>query len=529
MMKKFDTIDEFIKKSRCSIVIYFFFILFSYGIKLFHVIVSIDTESIISVPEALYKAWFGMGRFGAVLLKKILGTYWFNPYVASFMMVVMLLVGGLIWMYLFSNLNDSLSKIGWIFPTVFFTSPIMAEQSSFLLQAYEGAFCIALVGVSLIFFFKAIYYSKGYYYILSTICIFFSFSTYQSTVILFITGAISSFLLFYDDIDRIQVKEDKTFKQVKHAEDSRTVICWRTIGELILEFVLAYFIYSVVNKIVLSVLNIQTHPYITDQVRWGKDSLNECLRNIVKQAKNILFGKSVYYNFALVVLIVVFLIYISLQFVQKKKAYYIYFLASLALCICPFIMILLLGGTASVRTEWTIPFVTAFLSMYLAGHIICFDRDIIPLSLKRAALLGFFALSMQQASVTARIYYTEYAKFQQDMVLAIKISDRIDQLNLGDPPENPVVFIGARPTHITPSMYTEKEIELSGRSLFSMSFYTQHGTYVMRNFMKSIGYEYAFPSEEQIQKAEEISKTMNSWPDTNSVKNEEGIIVVRLS
>jgi hypothetical protein len=398
----------------------------------------------------------------------------------------------------------------------------MAEQSSFLLQAYEVTVCIGLVGLSLILFYKGVYYKKKYYYLFTCICIIFSFATYQSTVILFITGAVASFLLFYD----YESGEDTPdFLKIK-ATGFRY---WGTIGKLILLFVLSYLFYTIANKIVMGALGIQTEAYINDQVHWGKDSVTECIVNIGLQVKKILLGKTIYYNVALAILMIFFLVYICFRWKQKRKAYYIFFLASLALCVCPFIMVLLLGGSVSVRTEWTIPFVTAFLAMYLTGCFIDSEHFTVPLLLKRLALLLAFVMGMQQSMVTARIYYTEYAKYQQDLVMAIKISDRIEELNLGDSPQAPVTFIGAKPTHHTPSMYTEEEIELSGRSLFSISFGTFHGTFVMRNFMKSVGYDYELPTQDQVKRAEEISTAMGTWPDTDSVRYEEGVIVVRLS
>ena len=70
---------------------------------------------------------------------------------------------------------------------------------------------------------------------------------------------------------------------------------------------------------------------------------------------------------------------------------------------------------------------------------------------------------------------------------------------------------------------------MSGYSFFEISFSTAHGTWVMRNFMMTLGYNYKYPSDEQFIAAEEYAKTMESWPNTNSVAVHDGMIIVKLS
>lgn len=514
-----ESLSEYIRKNHLNIGLYSFFILFSYSPKLFHTVISIDTESIISVPDGLYHAWISMGRFGIILLKKLFGTYWFNPYVASVMLVVMMLASGFVWMYLFSNLFPKNSgKYFWVFPTIFLTSPLMAEQSSFLLQAYEVTFCIGLIGLALILFYKGLYESKIVYYIFTSLCLIICFATYQSTVILFVSGAIATFLAFFE-----KDTEEKNIQTIK------TLRYWGTIGKLILVFTVSYFIFFFINKIILFVLDIPVQTYITEQVRWGKDPLLTCLHNVLSHVKDIILGKTIYYTPVLTVVLILHMLYTLYGWKMRRKGYYIYFLASLALYVCPFIMTILLGGVITERTEWTIPFVNAFLVMYLINKAGSYARAKGYSVLTIVIVTFAFAFGMQQSLVTVRLFYTEHVKYQEDVILAAKISDRIEKLDLGEAPEAPVIFIGARKTHATPFMYKENEINLSGRSMFSISFSTLHGTFVMNNFMKAIGYDYQSPSEEQIGKAEIISQNMGIWPDTDSVRYEEGVIVIRLS
>ena len=97
--------------NRYQILIVFFFLLLAYGMKVFNISISHDTEAIISVPDALYGSWLQMGRFGLIFLKKILGTFSLNPYVAGYLSLFTMLLNSVVWGYLFFLISDNLKKV----------------------------------------------------------------------------------------------------------------------------------------------------------------------------------------------------------------------------------------------------------------------------------------------------------------------------------------------------------------------------------------------------------------------------------
>lgn len=148
------TIKEFFLENILSWIFVAFFLMLVYGIKVFNISISHDTEAIIAVPEALYDSWIILGRFGLVLVKKILGIMSFNPYIATFMMVVLMMINAIAWEYLFCSLTGMwYMKYKWILPVVFFTSKIYVEQNAFILQTYEVNLVLLLVCFSLYAFF----------------------------------------------------------------------------------------------------------------------------------------------------------------------------------------------------------------------------------------------------------------------------------------------------------------------------------------------------------------------------------------
>ena len=144
-----------------------------------------------------------------------------------------------------------------------------------------------------------------------------------------------------------------------------------------------------------------------------------------------------------------------------------------------------------------------------------------------AAVLLIF--SMSQSLNSARLYYTQYVTYEEDVRLAVKITDRIDQLGLGETPKEPVVFVGGRTPQRNGVCLSDTDLELIGRSFFQISYSAKHGSWVMNHFLDTLGYSYVFPTDEQVAAAEEKAQDMPVWPDEGSVALAGDVIIVKLS
>ena len=59
-------VREFLNDHKYSWWIMGLFLFAAYGIKVFNVSISHDTEAIMAVPDSLYRSWLSMGRFGLI-------------------------------------------------------------------------------------------------------------------------------------------------------------------------------------------------------------------------------------------------------------------------------------------------------------------------------------------------------------------------------------------------------------------------------------------------------------------------------
>lgn len=515
---KMPPVRDFIKRNQAEWWILGVFLLMVYGIKVFHISISHDTEAIIAAPKNLYDSWFMLGRFGLVFLKKILGTYVFNPYIASFMMVLSMMLNSMLWAYLFEWLSGGRKRSSaiWIFPAYFFTSMIMAEQSGFLLQAYEVNIALLLTGLAFLCLFW-VFAGRGnvLWCLPAVVCCVIAFSAYQSLIPLFTAGAALCFIVLYDRL----VQTDKgavTFR-----------FCFRLIGMLIAVFLVSFFIYQITNKAVQTVLDTDSTAYLSEQILWGTVPVSECIYNITRHIYRAVFGKGIFYNGMNLFVYLGTLGYAVLRLRKKEPCRVIYILAVLYCLLTPFLMTMLLGAEPTKRTQMLLPFIAGFFLQYLLQKTWRNSRKVIRNS-GVVLMVCSIGCIMYQSMLSARLYYTQYVQYEEDRRVAGDIAERIEKLGFGEIPEKPVVFVGARKPQKNPSCLQSEDLELIGRSFFEVSYGVEHGTWVMHNFCVTQGYPYELPEPEESKAAGMAAQDMPSWPDEGCVAEKDGIIIVNL-
>ena len=509
-------IYNYVRKNIFSIIISASFVLAVYGIKLCVPSTSIDNEAVISVRESIYSAWLSMGRIGLVGLKRIMGMYIYNPIFSMMLLVFGMIVSSVIWGMIFDSVTpkDTKHRLNpWIFSTVLFTAPIIAEQFGFVMQAVEVLIAMDLCGIGLYFFFR--YFSRDkkiIYLLLNIILSALVFSVYQALTTVYVTAAVGMFILYISQ---------------KQTSERPGVEIWGMLITLVISFFVAYFLYSVTSKFVMVYRGIEVTDYTMGQVLWKTNSIRECITFLLEYIKGVVMGKSIFYSVSYSALVIL----MSLMCLLKKGSdfdgkYYLYVLAHITLFVTPFLMGIILGGAPSNRTVLSMPFMLAFGYMYLYYRFCeCTDnRKILVL-----AALVIATVPFNQASESSRLYYTEYISNKEQEMVATKLSYRIEEVTGQYAPGNPVVFIGTLELQRNPSCYTNEDLELVGRGFFEVSFSSSHGTFLNINYMKTLGISYVMPSDEQVNIAENAAKDMPCWPSKGSVKEVDGVVVVKFS
>lgn len=138
------------------------FTILIHGSKLFSENIGIDTEHIIYAREGLYSSWDGIGRYGLIFLKNLLGQHIYNHFFAGILTILCLIGAVVAFGYLFSYVKgkpqDKEGILLFLFSAAVIAHPIMTEQIYFSLQSAEVALSFILCAVSL--FLNHVWYEK---------------------------------------------------------------------------------------------------------------------------------------------------------------------------------------------------------------------------------------------------------------------------------------------------------------------------------------------------------------------------------
>ena len=510
---------QFVMHNSKQIIISMLFLLLAFGQKLFSNTFSIDTQGIIQNNDALYKSWFELERFGLVLFKKLTGTYLYNNALASFTMVVFFGISAMVWAYLLCSASHTMKLQPAFFIIPYVASPIFAEMLGFLLLGPEISIAAILTAISLMMWANAAASSSAKQRILlviaSIVCATLSFTMYLAMVTFFITGTAILYVLRYSDS-----------KYQNHDKNESRVFL---IGSVII-FVISYALYKLLNALAMKVKGVTTNAYISDQSRWGKDSSSVILHNMGSHVLALYSGEGIFYSviFSICALCV---FVTAIYHVITKKISLFSCLVVLLIVLSPTIMSFVLGGIPSVRTEMTYPLAFSFITMVLfSGIVFTIQRNAQSIRAEAVTIVAWIliiAIGWNQALITSRIFYTENIVFTQDVLTAQEIKSRIDELGLGEHPNEPLVFVGNHVAKCNPDCYSADQLGLTGRSMLEIGFSTEHGTGVKKQFMVDVlGVYYNSATSEQIEQSEELAESMPHWPDPGSVAEKDGIIIV---
>lgn len=510
---------QFVMHNSKQIIISMLFLLLAFGQKLFSNTFSIDTQGIIQNNDALYKSWFELERFGLVLFKKLTGTYLYNNALASFTMVVFFGISAMVWAYLLCSASHTMKLQPAFFIIPYVASPIFAEMLGFLLLGPEISIAAILTAISLMMWANAAASSSAKQRILlviaSIVCATLSFTMYLAMVTFFITGTAILYVLKYSD-SKYQ-NHDKN--------ESRAFL----IGSVVI-FVVSYALYKLLNALAMKVKGVTTNAYISDQSRWGKDSPSVILHNMGSHILALYSGEGIFYSVIFSICALCMFV-AAIYHVITKKISLFSCLVVLLIVLSPTIMSFVLGGVPSVRTEMTYPLAFSFITMVLfSGIVFNIRRNVQSIRVEAVTIVAWIliiAIGWNQALITSRIFYTENIVFTQDVLTAQEIKSRIDELGLGEHPNEPLVFVGNHVAKCNPDCYSADQLGLTGRSMLEIGFSTEHGTGVKKQFMVDVlGVYYNSATSEQIEQSEELAESMPHWPDPGSVAEKDGIIIV---
>ena len=489
-------IKSFLIKNKYIIYIMLFFTILSHGVAIFYYKIGIDSEKAIQRGTNT-RAFTEQGRYGISALKKIFSTD--NIVIPAYNILLglsALILFAVLSTYIMDKYSSEKSKLANIsFMIMFITFSQIPTYTTFIMYSFEVSMGYFIVALSMLFITKAIFDESSILsFILGIMLLSFAISIYQCFIALY--AEFVCIILLIKNQNDYNKTENKQFTQLL---------------KYILVLVIACIIYFIFNLILTHSL-INSEGYLGSFLGWKNYKFSEVISIILHSIKSIIFD--VYGFEMLKVAYIGLFIVLAVILLRKKHISNVLYLVGFMLA--PFLLNIILGSIQPIRSLVALPF---FIGAVSYGFILIQHNK----TIKSIIFIFILLCSMYQAQATSKLYFGDYVRYNQDVQLGDRISERIEELEIGEKPQYPVVYIGGHSSNDNALLIRNETI---GYSFFEWDF---GNISRIQSFMSIIGHNYIMPSQENIRNAYENSKNMPIWPNDESVKKVNDIIIVKLS
>ncbi len=500
---KINNLFEYIKQNRLYVFgVYFCFFVF-YGIWSFQDFVSFDAEGLYSASNAIawYQQWIGLGRWALVFLKKILGVWIINPFFSMIVFMICFPLSVILWNYLFEKWNGGKIKGILVFDLLYLTHPIWAYQFAYRNQIEVITIMMCLLPIFVNVLCEWLEDHKWYKGLLAFIGIVFCFAGYQSFLILYVESILVYFFL--------QIRNNKLDKKE----------FYQRLFKVVLFSLVAFLGYQLSCKIscLVSQVNKEEYAsYLSNQIPWLQGNLLEFIHTTLSNVKRVLLGgDNTYSCIYFVEWIIAIILYIKNITQKPQWNVWIGIILSLMFVI-PLSLNIVTAGASVIRQEFALVFSIAFIGMYEIDELCSMNR------MKQAicvVVIGAFLIN--QVQLLERLLYSDYKVMQSDYDKMVEIYYKAKEL--GATYNSTIVFVGGQDFYANDQSIIRNEV-----IGFSYFLAVSIAPNKLTQAMQAYGFPVCEPNDTQRQRAYELAKDLQIWPNENSICVEDDLIVVRL-
>ena len=506
---------EYCRERTPSVILLAVVTLAVWGVWSTHDIMTFDAEGFYLGDgiDGWLKGWIGVGRWGFVLLKRILRVRVINPYFSMAIFLVAFPFSAVVWSFFICRAQGNRKNIKadiLIFGLIYLTHPIWIYQYIFRNQIEVFSIALLILAFAMVFFAEWMNTGQILPMIFSFAGVTFVFGCYQGLTLLFGEAVIVYFFLLLPSIGE--------------REKGMRVFWIRLIRGFIFA-VAAYALASVFTLISRKITKTgNANKYMTQGIRWGKDSVAECLRDIFVFVKEAVLGNRSIFTPIFAVLILLLILWMIRQVIKHGKTNILMFPIALFMVLFCFILDFMAGTQVIMRTQFLIAFCIAFLADFLFIRIYGAFRE-------RSALLAAVGLGLAiciavvpAVQQTDRCLYAFTKTMESDEETMKAIYH--EALKQGAVPGMPIYIFGAKEHQGTEA---ENLIRSEGFERFALPYLSLIGSpYETKavSAMRALGCPVDYPDKEFRDTAKVIASDLPTWPREGSVYVGDGVIIV---
>ena len=501
-------LNDYLKKSKLSIWISIAFLFASYGLMLISSSFSIDSECYINDPIYEFNWWENLGRWGLTLINKTLHlkdlVLYFNDYLTIISLIIFIIsFGYLLYLYIPKEYEKTYLKIQFIFPIIFLSNPIFAEQFSFSMQNVAVSLGLLLIVVLSVVYYYAKDLDKKYKYFINFIGIIITsivFGIYQSLIVFYIAVVIILYFL------KCLNEKDNCFKFL--------------INEII-KFLLSFIIYFIICKLTSNGNNYLQTGY--------RDGILMVLKNLYNVVVSMLKNETIFYNIGYSIALII-LLYLFIKIIKDKKMNLGIVLCFIGFILMPYFIMIITGVDQYKRTQFNYPLFVGFIILFGTLVLLTNNKKIVK-SIGYICLVFALAIAYKQTLITATLFQTHEEIYKEDIRKVQKIESIIENKEWYDEDAKYKLILVGKLEPKTKIEYLKGEI--IGKSFFEFEYEEKYGVNSRGViFMNNLGNNYQLSDNKEFESAKEYVREnqVPIFPNKESVQLiDDNIIVIRLS
>ncbi len=504
-----------------------------YGFLVFSGTIRIDTEELMNHPGSKL-GWLSIGRFGLAFLKDMLGLQTHHMVWSGLLFFLFFWLGANLLTFGIYHFSGGKPYSYWIFLLLYSTSNIWSYQVYFSVQQAEVACAMLLLVLAAFLSVQAVFEKKGaaciWRFLVSFVLLVLGLGAYQALAVYYIAACLIFFLVW--------IMRETGSKQ----EERCGRLLLRCLG-FVLFFVCAYAAYAVIADTWF----MAGADYMNEQSGWGRYPVTDCIKNVLRIAKNLLFAigpRNFSFYPAAVLFTTVWLvrIFAGVYGRQGGRRFVLWLLALAALLASPLFMTLYMGEMLVTRAQFALPPAAAFLGMYaIDGLSERRKSDEKAVVQKSAACFGVWArrlgivfvsvVLLGQCTYNLRLAYTDQVRFEDDAAKTEQLLTLLAEANGGTLPTQPIAFVGYQQAELPKWC---RRTEMYGWSFYEWDYDNirpagaTHRIVGLIQAYTGVVLEEAV-TEEQLLAAAQMAQPLSDFPADGCIAVTDELVVVRLS